>query len=144
MAGTGGAGAGGAPPAAEYAACFWAGGLDHIVVKKLDVENGVCIRLHAAWPGGPGQHPDVTGNDGWAVSDISLTPDLTDCLTPMPGGPLGTSAEPASGTLYVPPAPPYPPPTMDLSVVATFNGLPPNIPSTHTIEATGLPLASCN
>jgi hypothetical protein len=142
--GSGGAGgAGGAPPLVEQKACFWPGGLDHILVMQRDVAQGVCIWLFADWPTAPGQYA-VQANNDWGVNQIVLSTDLANCLDDeAPIGANGTPADAATGTMTVPMPPPYPPTSLDLSVQITFSGLPPSLSPTHTIEATALPMGPC-
>lgn len=62
-----------------YSAILWLGGLDHIVVSKKDEANKLCVRVFADWPAKMQAPYAVTMPSGWAVSNVDVSDDPSDC-----------------------------------------------------------------
>lgn len=62
----------------SYRAVAWYGGLDHLIVMKANVSDGICTRIHAAAPTtGPFS---VVMPEAWAVSHVDVGGLTGDCL----------------------------------------------------------------
>ncbi|WP_437662280.1 hypothetical protein [Sorangium sp. So ce1182] len=68
------------PVAVDYAAAYWPGGLDHIIVYKADPEANRCVMLFADSPAEAAREGfDVTLPTPWAVSRVERTDRAADC-----------------------------------------------------------------
>ncbi|WP_433926254.1 hypothetical protein AB3662_25340 [Sorangium cellulosum] len=124
----------------DYAASYWPGGLDHIIVYKADKEADRCVRLYADAPveGGP-EGFDVELPDTWAVSRVELTDGAADC-TPETLNPAGEAvgATGAAGTLSWELATgSIIPCILDIDVTITF----PGEPAPEVLRAAGVDVA---
>ncbi len=70
----------------EYAAYFWAGGLDHIFIYKADTINDHCTTLHLAWPVDFNPEFAIEAPGMWGALDAQVTPGTAGCLAGMPEG----------------------------------------------------------
>lgn len=127
----------------EYAAYFWAGGLDHILIHRADFVNERCATLHLARPGGINPAFQISAPDEWSPVDATITDSTMGCLEDMP---MGTSIA-ASGGLGMVSWPPDPnqlcPPQIDLDLVLDFPPDPPWVPAQTPMLVTALPVKNC-
>ncbi|WP_437825975.1 hypothetical protein [Sorangium sp. So ce1153] len=125
------------PVAVDYAASYWPGGLDHIIVYKADPEADRCVMLFADAPveGAP-EGFNVALPTPWGVSRVERTDRAADC-TPGTLSPTGkvVNAMGASGVLTweIETAATLPC-SLGLNVTVTF----PDEPATVVLRATDL------
>lgn len=93
-------GDGGAPPeAAIYSAESLATGVPRFVVNKAVPARDVCVTLVVEAFGSPGMY-ELTANEGWAVNNIVVSQDASQCDgANWPGSPDDVIATAATGTL---------------------------------------------
>lgn len=127
----------------EYAAYFYAGGLDHIFVHRADFTHDRCATLHFAWPGGGDPALKISAPNKWAAVNAFVTPGTADCLagTPMGDpvaavGGLGAASWPQGPNEYCPK-------TLDLDLVLDFPAGQPWVPAQEAMLVTALPLNNC-
>jgi hypothetical protein len=124
----------------SYAAHFWPGGLDHIIVLKAEPDTNRCVMLYADWPTENAPGFDVTAPPEWGVSHAVITNQAADCAVP-PMAPTGevVDATGASGTLsWVVQPGMYAPCTLDVDVVVAFDGAPAWVPPADQLTATAV------
>jgi len=127
----------------QYAAFFWAGGLDHLLVHRADFTNDRCTTIHFAWPGGVNPDLAITAPNDWAAADARTTMGTAGCLA---GEPLGAEeyATGGSGTATWQQDPnEYCPPQIDLDLVLDFPPGMPWVPAQEHMFVTALPVQNC-
>ncbi|KYF60369.1 hypothetical protein BE08_37780, partial [Sorangium cellulosum] len=129
------------PKDADYAATFWPGGLDHIIVYKASPGADRCVMLYADAPvdGAPGGF-DVELPVPWGVSRVVLAKGAGDC-TPETMDPAGeaVNATGAAGRLsFALEAGKVAPCSVDIDVSVTF----PGEPAPEILRASGVHVAS--
>ncbi|XXX72204.1 hypothetical protein WMF30_31610 [Sorangium sp. So ce134] len=126
------------PVGGDYAATYWAGGLDHLVVYKAEPETDQCVTLYADAPheSAPEGFDVATLPDTWVVTRIERTSGAAGCV---PGeskpaaeavratGAIGSLSMDLSGGTSMPC-------TLDVDITATF----PTEPAAALLRATGV------
>ncbi len=127
----------------EYAAYFWAGGLDHIMVHRADLLSDRCTTIHFAWPGGADPAFNISAPNEWAVVNADVSMGSADCLAGMPMG-VSEGATGGQGTATWRQDPNlYCPLTIDLDLVLDFPQVLPWVPAQEHMLVTALPVQNC-
>ncbi|KYF67890.1 hypothetical protein [Sorangium cellulosum] len=125
---------------ADYAASYWPGGLDHVIVYKADKAADRCVMLYAdATHDDAPEGFDVELPDTWVVSRVALAKGAADCApgTMSPAG-EAVNATGATGTLsWDIEAGSVAPCALDIDVTVTF----PGEPAPEVLRAAGLDVA---
>ncbi|WP_437923142.1 hypothetical protein WMF37_29415 [Sorangium sp. So ce291] len=124
------------PVAVDYAATYWPGGLDHLIVYKADPEANRCVMLFADSPVEEAREGfDVTLPAPWVVSRVERTDRAADC-TPGTISPTGkaVNATGATGKLTWDISGTALPCSLGVNVTVTF----PDEPATVVLRATDL------
>jgi len=128
----------------DYAAFYFAGGLDRIMVRKRNVQDDLCTVVIFVWPG-PDIDPmgfflELPGQ--WGVQGASVHQGAEDCLEDMmfpmdpvfATGGLGASTwVPVDGC----------PATLDIDVELTFEMTMPWVPLQDHLDAQAVPVQGC-
>lgn len=131
---TGGAGG-------EYAAFWWSGGLNHVIVRKL--EDGRCTTLSLAWPIESPPEFMIEMPSEWAVQAASINPDQGECLSNWKPPPETVPAKGGAGTVaFVNDPMLFCPKTVDVDVVLNFAAMP-DIPTDDVLQAVTVPVQDC-
>ncbi|MCY0993697.1 hypothetical protein OV203_41550 [Nannocystis sp. ILAH1] len=73
-------------PDVAFAAQFWAGGLDHIMVRMAALKDDFCVEVHFARPGGGADPQPMLPTDWWYQGAVVSqgTADCLEFMAPMP------------------------------------------------------------
>ncbi|WP_437565570.1 hypothetical protein [Sorangium sp. So ce542] len=126
------------PVGGDYAATYWAGGLDHLVVYKAEPATDACVTLYADAPAesAPEGFDVATLPDTWVVTRIERTGGAAGCApgaskpageAVLATGAVGSLSMDLSGGTSMPC-------TLDVDITATF----PTEPATALLRATGV------
>lgn len=129
----------GAPDPAQYAAQYYAGGLDRIFVRKADPVADLCAEVAFVWPGNPS--PNLTLPAMWGLQWAIVVDGAAGCLDfqkPLQNGVMATGV---TGTATW--AAMVCPKTLDLDVVATFPQGQPWVPAQVALQAAAVPIQGC-
>jgi hypothetical protein len=129
----------GAPDPAQYAAQYYAGGLDRIFVRKADPIADLCTEVVFVWPGNP--PPNLTLPAMWGLEWANVVDGAAGCLDLQQPLQNGVTATAVTGTATW--AAMVCPKTLDLDVVATFPQGQPWVPAQVALQAAALPLQGC-
>lgn len=130
--------------AAEYAAFWWSGGLNHLIVRKFDAEHGRCTSLALAWPsqGQPGFAIALPSE--WGVQSATIQQDIGDCLLNWQPAQDLAPANGGDGTVaFVEDPMMFCPPTVDVDVTLSFDAVMPWIPAEDVLSAVAVPVQGC-
>jgi len=131
------------PDTAEYAAFFFAGGLDHILIHKSDPDSNHCTTLHLARPsdGAPGFTIDAP--EMWGPQNGGITMTLAGCLSGMLGD-LGVPAIAGTGTITWQLDPnQLCPDSIAFNLDLEFPQDQPWVPASEHLEAMDIPVQDC-
>lgn len=127
----------------QYAAFFWAGGLDHILIHRADFTHDRCTTLHIARPGGGDPSLMITAPEQWFPVNASITDSSDGCLQDMPMG-TDIAASGGAGTITWPQDPnKFCPPLIDLDLTLDFPQDLPWVPAQESMSVTALPVENC-
>jgi len=129
----------GAPDPAQYAAQYYAGGLDRIFVRKADPIADLCTEVVFVWPGNP--PPNLALPAMWGLQWANVVDGAAGCLDFQQPLQNGVTATAVTGTATW--AAMVCPKTLDLDVVATFPQGQPWVPAQVALQAAALPLQGC-
>jgi hypothetical protein len=130
----------GAPDLVEFAARYFPGGLDRLVVRKADYGPGLCINIVFVWPGMVPQ--GVTLPDQWGVQGAQIGNNIDTCLDlNMPLLPNAVAADGLAGTAGW--LAPGCPPTLDIDLTLTFPQEQPWTPPMDVFKAMAIPIDGC-
>lgn len=129
----------GAPDPGQYAAQYFAGGLDRIFVRKADPIADLCTEVVFVWPGNP--PPNLTLPAMWGLEWANVVDGAAGCLDLQQPLQNGVTATAVTGTATW--AAMVCPKTLDLDVVATFPQGQPWVPAQVALQAAALPLQGC-
>jgi hypothetical protein len=127
----------------EYAAYFWAGGLDHIMVHRADLLNDRCTTLHFAWPGGMDPAFKISAPNEWAVANAQVSMGTADCLAGMPMGASESAIGGQGAATWRQDPNLYCPLQIDLDLVLDFPQMLPWVPAQEHMLVTALPVQNC-
>lgn len=127
---------------AEYAAMFFAGGLDRVFIRKAEKNSGRCTELRLVWPGQGGFFMIDTPPE-WGIEFASIADGLDGCLTFDPlAQPVVDAAAGVGAVTW--PEQQVCPTTLDVEVTLDFiAGDLPWVPMKDTLSATQLPIGGC-
>jgi len=127
----------------EYAAFFWSGGLNHLLIHRADFTHDRCTTLHLAWPGGGDPALKISAPDQWAAVNALVAPGTADCLagTPM-GAPVAAIAGLGAATWQQGPNE-FCPQQLDLDLTLDFPPDRPWVPAQEAMLVTALPVQNC-
>jgi hypothetical protein len=126
----------------QYAAQLWLGGLDHLIVTKVDPVRDICVRLFADWPMDDAPGFTFTMPSEWGVSRASVSNLASDCDSwdTQPAGDV-VDATGGSGTIsWVVPQGMYYPCELNIDATLSFAGTEPWLPATEPLTTTSLPI----
>lgn len=129
----------GAPDPAQYAAQYFAGGLDRIFVRKADPDADLCTEVVFVWPGNPS--PGLTLPAMWGLQWSIVTSGVAGCLDfqkPLQNGVMAASVAGTAAWDAM-----FCPKTLDVDVLATFPQGQPWVPAQVALQAAALPLQGC-
>lgn len=130
----------GAPELVQFAARYFPGGLDRLVVRKADFGPGLCTSIIFVWPGMPA--PGLTLPEQWGLQGAEIGNNIDTCLDlSMPVLPAGVPADSVVGTADW--LSPGCPPTLDIDLTLTFPQQQPWIPPMDVFTATAIPIDGC-
>lgn len=130
----------GAPDLIEYAARYFPGGLDRLVVRKADYGPGLCTSIIFVWPGMVPR--GVTLPDEWGVQSAQIGNNIDTCLDlDMPLLPNAVTADSLTGSAGWPA--PGCPATLDVDLTLTFPLSNPWTPAMDLIKAMAIPIDGC-
>lgn len=129
----------GAPDPGQYAAQYFAGGLDRIFVRKADPIADLCTEVVFVWPGNP--PPNLALPAMWGLQWANVVDGAAGCLDFQQPLQNGVTATAVTGTATW--AAMVCPKTLDLDVVATFPQGQPWVPAQVALQAAALPLQGC-
>ena len=124
----------------DYSAYYWAGGLDHLIVRKADPDAGHCVMIFADAPMQNSPGYDFNAPDTWGVSHAIITDQAADCAA-EPGQMMGQAVDAigGTGTLGWTVAPGmYAPCELDVDATITFNNAPAWVPPSVILDAAGV------
>lgn len=134
----------GAEADGDYAASFFPGGGDLLIVRTIDMASGTCIAVYFERSGGIGYFEDTVELPvNWSVQGIWLYPGAVDCLIPEgpPNDPMPVMALDAAGeatwTTGFCPGP------VDIDMTVSFAQEEPWEPASVVMQATGVPVWGC-
>lgn len=128
----------------NFAASFFPGGGDLLIVRTVDMESGTCIAAYFERSGGIGYYEDTVEIPvNWSVMGIWLYQSATDCLIPEgpPQNPLPVQALDAEGTATW--TTDFCPGPVDIDMTVSFAQKEPWEPATIVMKATGIPVWGC-
>lgn len=127
-----------------YAAAFFAGGLDHLLIFKANITQDRCTSLHLAWPGGRGDPNFQIATPGeWKAQNGGITDTVTGCLEGMLMG-AGVGAIGGVGEVPFEQGPQeYCPTELDIDVTLMFPPDMPGVPAEDHLQATAVPVQNC-
>lgn len=127
--------------AGQYAASWWSGGLNHLIVRKL--EDGRCTTLSLAWPTQSPPEFMIEMPSEWAVQAASINPDQGECLSNWQPPPETVPATGGAGKVeFVHDPMLFCPKTVDVDVVLNFAAMP-DIPTDDVLQAVAVPVQNC-
>lgn len=131
----------GAPDVA-FAAQFWAGGLDHIILRMAAIKDDFCVELRFARPG-DGPDPQPTLPPDWWHQGATVSQGAADCLdfmAPLPAGVFSTSITGFAAWT----TDPFCPPTLDeFDLQIDFPPDQPWVPAQVQVLGGGVAVAGC-
>ena len=132
-----------ADPDVQYAAFFFAGGLDHILIHKADFTNDRCTTLHLARPTDGDPNLAITVPDEWGPQNAGIVMGTAGCLDGMLGD-FGVAATAGAGVVAWPPDPmQLCPAAIDLDLSLDFPQDQPWVPAQEPLTIAGLPVQNC-
>lgn len=132
-----------ADPDVQYAAFFFAGGLDHILIHKADFTNDRCTTLHLARPTDGDPSLAITVPDEWGPQNAGIVMGTAGCLDGMLGD-FGVAATAGAGVVAWPPDPmQLCPAAIDLDLSLDFPQDQPWVPAQEPLTIAGLPVQNC-
>lgn len=131
----------GEPVNIAHAGQFWAGGLDHLDVRKADFDADLCIRVGFARPGGA-PSPGLELPLDWWLQSAGISHGAAACFDFDAPQPDFIEAEQVTGTGAWD-VRPFCPPTVDLDITLTFPQDQPQFPAEAIIFAAGIPIEGC-
>ena len=130
-------------PDVQYAAFFFAGGLDHVMIHKADFANDRCTTLHIARPTMGDPIFAITIPDEWGPQSATVTLGTIGCLEGMPVDP-GVAATTGVGAILWPPDPmQLCPQQIDLDLTLEFPQELPWVPAKDALQISNLPVQGC-
>jgi hypothetical protein len=130
-------------PDVQYAAFFFAGGLDHVMIHKADFANDRCTTLHIARPTMGDPIFAITIPDEWGPQSATVTMGTAGCLEGMPVDP-GVAATTGVGAILWPPDPmQLCPQQIDLDLTLEFPQDLPWVPAKDALQISNLPVQGC-
>jgi hypothetical protein len=129
-------------PVVEYAAHFWAGGLDHLTVRKADFGNDRCTEIGFDLPGDV-PRPGLQLPAQWFYQGAVIGQGAAGCLdfmAPIPGPGVGAELAEGVGTWDVDA---FCPPFLDLDITLSFPPDPPWVPAEDVLLVAALPVQGC-
>ncbi|PCC72677.1 hypothetical protein SAMN02745121_01792 [Nannocystis exedens] len=129
-------------PAVDFAAEFWAGGLDHLTVRMAALKDDLCVELRFARPGdGPGPQPTLPAD--WWYQGASVSQGAAGCLDFMAPMPQAVAAAGVAGVAAWD-TEPFCPTTIDsIDLVLDFPQDPPWVPAQVTVATEALAVTGC-
>lgn len=132
-----------ADPDVQYAAFFFAGGLDHILIHKADFTHDRCTTLHLARPTDGDPSLAITVPDEWGPQNAGIVMGTAGCLDGMLGD-FGVAATAGAGVVAWPPDPmQLCPAAIDLDLSLDFPQDQPWVPAQEPLTIAGLPVQNC-
>jgi hypothetical protein len=131
----------GEPGEGEYAAMFWSGGLNHIIVRKRDLNADLCAVIGFAWP--TDAPPELTLPDQWGLQFAQIGQGAATCfddlLGPLDGGVNATAAQGTAAWDEQALCPPL----IDIDVTLTFPQDQPWVPADDHLAALQIATQGC-
>lgn len=126
-----------------YAAFFWAGGLDHVMIHKADFTNDRCTTLHLAWPGQPQPDLAITVPDEFAAQNAAIAIGTEGCLEGMPMGEAVAASAGAGAVDWQKGREMFCPLMLDVDVVLDFPQDLPWVPAQEQLQTSAIPVQNC-
>jgi hypothetical protein len=130
-------------PEVEYAAFFFSGGLNHVMIHRADVTNDRCTTLHLAWPGGMMPDLAITAPDDYAAQNAQISEGVVDCLAGMPMGEAVPAVAGSGAVKWMKGPMEFCPLQLDIDVTLDFAQDLPWVPAQEQLQATAIPVQNC-
>ncbi|AKT39271.1 uncharacterized protein CMC5_034190 [Chondromyces crocatus] len=124
----------------DFAAGFYFGGLDRLILRKVDLARDLCIRIVFVTPPSQGGVFNISLPEDWGVSDAWITNSAADCEA-SPETPPGESAQATGGSgmvSWTTGSSMYVPCRVGIDATLIFSGAPSWAPASVPLSAAGI------